>query len=1088
MVVVQLSAMTQLILDRTPKPQYEAPQLDEQQLKVVAHRQGAMRVLAGPGTGKTTTLVAAMAGRLSGPDALAHDQVLGLTFGRRAALDWRAKVTTAVGGGLVPHISTFHSFCYALLRKFTPDVAFETAAKLLSGPEQQVRARIMFEGALADGSITWPQDLVGALGTQGLIEEIRSVMSRTRSHMMEPNDLIALGREVGKPVWEVVGSFMEQYLQVLDGEQALDYAEVIYRAVLLAQENHVREYLLTTYKAIFVDEYQDTDPGQVKLLMSMVNAESSLIVVGDIDQAIYGFRGADETGIRDFVHQFEPIFGNNIQDVVLNTCRRFGSRIRSAATAVIDKQLPAGIPREILHEHRNPTCTSEDSGSIEVVQYDSDGAQAAHIADLIARAHAHDNLAWSEIAVIVRSASVSIAPIYRALVSAGIPVEVAADEIPLHLDPATEPLLNMLKVIDEPKALTADLAMALLTGPIAELDTVDIRRFTRYLRELDRSSDRYARSSGQLIVEVINNPNDLLTINKPELASVINGIMDVGNLIESARTAVKKGATAHEVLWQVWTASNWPERLQNAALGFGPGAQRAHRDLDAICALFDQANRFFVQSGGRGLSVFLDQVSAQEIPAEALADNQVRTNTVRLLTAHRSKGLEWPLVIVAGVQEDLWPDLRMRSTLLQANRIGHKEQLMPETVKDALASERRLFYVALTRAKQRVIVTTVHEEKSENGESPSRFIDDIITALPSVQVHHEAGRPQRTLSADGVIGQLRRVLADKNASVALKHAAANRLARLSATNFSALRHADPQHWWGVLPRTQNEANKPHEPIRLSATSVVNIEECPAQWFLTREVQAVSESQTHLLFGTILHSIAQGLTTGEIAQDIDVIDEQLDSLWQSVGYESNWQAQQERDEAHKASVRLLNWFKANSTVHSIAESSLALVSDMSMTLPDGTVRTINVRISGSADRIQFNADGVLVYDYKTGKKALSGKELETNLQLALYSYVIEHGTYTDGDVVTELPDDVNVIGAAQINLRNSAKDQVDMPQISQVAAGQHDAKSDVSLNDRLVTAAGIVLDERYEARFDEQRCRMCSVRMLCPANSEGQQVV
>ena len=1083
----EIGAMTQIILDRTPKPAYVPPVLDEQQQQVVDHRRGAMRVLAGPGTGKTTTLVAAMAGRLVGPDALKPDQVLGLTFGRRAALDWRAKVTTAVGGGLVPHVSTFHSFCYALLRKFAPDTAFETAVKLLSGPEQQVRARTMFEYALADGTITWPEDLAGAISTQGLIEEIRSVMYRARSHMMEPSDLVALGQQVGRPTWEIVGQFMEQYLQTLDGEQAMDYAEVIYRAFLLAEKQHVRSYLLETYKAIFVDEYQDADPGQVELLKAMVNADTSLIVVGDIDQAIYGFRGADEKGIRDFRDQFEPIFGSNIDDVVLSTCRRFGTQIRSAATAVLGEQTPSGISKQVMHEHRNPRCTSPEPGIIDVIQYDSDGAQAAHISDLLARAHAHDGLAWSDMAVIVRSAVVSAAPIYRALVSAGIPVEVARDEIPIHLDPATEPLMTMLGVIDKPSSLNPESAMNILTGPLGQLDTVDIRRFARFLRDQERAEDKYPRSSGELIVDAINQSDDLLIINQPIHRNVVKGIMQIGSLIRDARESVKKGATAHEILWLVWRNTNWPDRLQNAALGHGASAQRAHRDLDAICALFDQANRFVSRGGALGISVFLSEIQAQEIPAEALADNQVRSDTVRLLTAHRAKGLEWPLVVVAGVQEDLWPDLRLRSTLLQATRIGKKEELMPETVKEALANERRLFYVAITRAKQRLVITSVQEGKEESGEIPSRFIGDITKAMPSVKLLHQSGRPSHSLSSDGIVGSLRRALADPKSSTQLKNAAANRLAKLASSGFSILQSANPENWWGVLPRTTNEQRSPQEPIRLSASKINDIEKCPARWFLTREVQAVSESQTHLVFGNILHSIAQGIATGEIASDIAVIDETIGHLWSNVGYEAPWEAQQEQQVAHDASVRLLNWMQANADVHSVAESSLLLEKNFTMENSDGTDRTINVRITGSADRIQFNVDGVMIYDYKTTKSPDKGKKLETNLQLALYCYLVEHGTYQDNGASVRLEPDQSVTGAAHINLRAFETSNKDLPLIGQVASGTHDAKSEISLNDRIVQAAAIVLDERYETRPDEQYCEKCPVQMLCPAVPQGKQV-
>jgi len=1085
--MVKWTPMTELILDRTRAQPYVPKALDADQLIVVNHRRGALRVLAGPGTGKTTTLVAAMADRLVGENKLNPENVLGLTFGRRAALDWRAKVTLAVGGGLVPSVSTFHSFCYGILRKYDPLAAAEMGLRLLSGPEQQVRVRELLRGALEDGKFALPQELHGAADTRGLIEEVRAVMSRTRSHLMDPQDLVELGRSTNRPMWELIGNFMEIYLQSVDSEQALDYAEVIYRAhLLLKEQEHVALELQNQYRAIFVDEYQDTDPGQVALLKLLVTADTTLTVVGDVDQAIYSFRGADESGIRNFAQDFAPIYGADINDsVALRTCRRFGANIRNAASAVIGKHLPAGFSYDLMNQHRALQCLS-DGGEIEVLTYDSDGAQAAHIANLIARAHAEDNYAFSDIAVIVRSATTSIAPIYRALVAAGIPVEVAADEIPLHLDPASAPLMQLLEVIAKPKSLTAQVATAIATGPIGQIDAVDLRRFTQHLRKGDRAPDRVPRQSGELLVDAINNYGDLIVINEPRHKKVIDSLMRIGALIADCRIAISKGATAHDVLWQVWQGSNWPTQLIQQALGQGAAAGRANRDLDAICSLFDQANRFVAQNRSLGVRVFLDEISAQEIPAEALADNQVRSNTVRILTAHRAKGLEWPLVIVAGVQEELWPDLRLRQTLLQADRIGDKTELMPTTLREALVAERRLFYVALTRAMQRVVVTAVFEDRSEQGEVPSRFIDDIRLSGATLTARHDAGRPARALSADSIVAQLRRTLADPSCSAALRQLAASRLAKLAATDYLALRTADPDNWWGILPSTVNELNKPAEPVSLSATKIKSIEECPAQWFLTREVEAVAKTQNHMVFGVILHSIAQGLQMGELKPDLDVIDEQLDKVWQAMPYEAAWVSANERAQAHTAAERLLNWFKANADVRSIAESTLELRTKLEVVNPDGSTRDIEVQISGSADRVQFNADGIVVYDYKTGRSRASN--INKNVQLALYSYLIESGTFSDGERKFTLEPGDKVTGGALINLRIEDKTAPGMPDIQQVANGTHDSKNDIPLIERISTAAAIVLDEQYEARPSERVCNMCSVKMLCPAKSEGRPVL
>ena len=1079
--------MTDLILDRTKPEPYQAKPLDPEQLKVVEHRKGAMRVLAGPGTGKTTTLVSAMAARLTGPEKLNPDNVLGLTFGRRAALDWRAKVTLAVGGGLIPQVSTFHSFCYGLLRKYQPEEAADSALRLLSGPEQQVRVRELFLGALSDGTLSLPLELEEAAQTKGLIEELRAVMSRTRSHLMEPTNLAALGKQVGRPMWELVGQFFETYLQSIESENALDYAEVIFRAEELLRNNpDIATKVQSQYRAIFVDEYQDTDPGQVALLKLLVTADTTLVVVGDVDQAIYGFRGADETGIRDFVDHFSEIYGNNIvANISLATCRRFGANIRNAAQAIISENIPAKFSVDLITAHRTLNCPSE-GGKIGLLTFDSEGAQAAHIANLISRAKAKESFNWSEIAVIVRSASNSIPVIYRALVAAGIPVEVAADEMPLHRDPATAPLIQFLEVIARPSRLTPDVAITLATGPIGQIDSVDLRRFMHALRKADKSAEKVARPSGQLLVSVINDYHDLLANTNPRDQKIVEKLFQIGKLIDQARVASKSGSTAHEILWQIWQHSDWPERLLQKALGHGSEAARANRDLDAICSLFDQANRFVGQNRALGIHVFLEEILAQEIPAEALADNQVRSDNVRILTAHRAKGLEWPLVIVAGVQEDLWPDLRRRQTLLQADLIGKDEQLMPTTTNEILVSERRLFYVALTRAMQQVIVTAVSEDQKDDGQAPSRFMDELRASGAVITEERLSGRPERALTPDGLVAGLRRILASSDSSPALKQAVAVRLAKLANSGFSSLRSADPDNWWGILPRTENSTVKPLEPVSLSTSKVTSIEECPARWFLTREVSAVAETANHLVFGTILHSIAQGLQRGEVSPDISAINKELEKIWPAMPYEAPWIADSELTSAKDAAGRLLNWFKANADVRSIAESTLEYATTFQVTNESGQTRDISVAISGSADRVQFNANGVVVFDYKTGKSKATN--IAKNLQLALYAYLLENGTYSEQERKLTLDEGETVAAGALINLRLEDPATPGLPLVQQVANGTHDKKNAVPLVERLAQAGAIVLDERYEARVEKKICDYCAVRMLCPAQSEGRQVL
>ena len=1079
--------MTRLILDRTPASPYVAPILDDDQLRVVNHRRGAMRVLAGPGTGKTTTLVAAMAARLTGPDALHPNQVLGLTFGRRAAIDWRDQVTAAVGGGVVPRVSTFHSFCYELVRQFQSDDAYVSATRLLSGPEQQVRSRQLFADAIADQRLNWPEDLMAAVGTRGLAEEIRAVMSRARSHIMDPQDLVDLGNSTGRQTWASIGVFMDEYLDVLDAEGVLDYSELIHRAVLLSHRPDVQEFLHKTFSAIYVDEYQDTDPGQVSLLKAMVNANSALVVVGDVDQAIYGFRGADEAGIRKFEQEFESVFSNPVENVVLSTCRRFGSEIRAAASAVIGDRVPVGFNSDDIEKHRNPKCVSENLGDLKIKTFDSPGAEASHIADIIARAHANQDLQWSDFAVIVRSAMVSIPTIYRAFVAAGIPVEVAADEIPLHQDPAVSPLVTALRIIDNPKFATVDVVADLLSGPLATIDPVDLRRFGSYLRKKDRTSDRAPRPALVLIGESLLDPTLLLDVPPGRHDSVVSAIQKIGTVLIEARKLMQSGASPHEVLWSIWQGTDWPVRLQQQALGFGTQSTRAHRDLDAICSLFDLANRFVARGRGKDLTNFLDEIEAQEIPAEALAENDVRNDSVRLLTAHRSKGLQWKYVVVAGAQEELWPDLRQHQTLLQSDRIGPNIELMPLTMRELLAQERRLFYVALTRAMQTLLITATDTSVRDDGVSPTRFVTDIVQAMPHVAVTHISGRPKRPLSPEGVIANLRRTLSSPDTSEALKLAAANQLAQLSQLDGNLFFHADPDKWWGVLGQTRNQ-NPISSQVSISASGITAIEKCPAQWFLERKLNALSQSATPMVFGNALHAIAQGLSSGELEHDLSAIDDQLDRLWPGMGYEAAWESARERNAAHDASVRLLTWMLAHRDQASITESALSWKTTVDVETSDGDTREVEIAIAGRADRIEFTEDGIMIFDFKTSKESKKGKDLLKDVQLALYAYLLEHGNYTKDDVVVSREPDQEVKGAALVQLRVGEKDNPDLALVQQVSPDTHDENSPISLTQRMGQAALVVLDERYEARYDDQDCKSCKVRMLCPAAPEGKQVL
>ncbi len=263
-------------------------------------------------------------------------------------------------------------------------------------------------------------------------------------------------------------------------------------------------------------------------------------------------------------------------------------------------------------------------------------------------------------AVLVRSGRTSIPGLRRALGAAGVPVEVAGDDVPLVRDPAVLPMLDALRAVlnldnedrDHVEYVDPGRAEALLTGPLGGLDAGDVRRLARALRvrekEQTHASGKPARPSRELLRAAVVEPGFLDGLSEPAAtrAAALHA------LLVRARAELEDGATAEQVLWTLWSGTSWPQRLRRSVAVGGGAARRANRDLDSVVALFDAAARAEEQRDHVGVRNFLATLVAQQIPADTLSERGVRGAAVRLLTAHRSKGLEWRLVVVAHVQAE----------------------------------------------------------------------------------------------------------------------------------------------------------------------------------------------------------------------------------------------------------------------------------------------------------------------------------------------------------------------------------------------------------------------------------------------------
>ena len=1055
-----------------PAPRAAVPSLDEHQRRVVDHPGGPLLVLAGPGTGKTTTLVEAIVDRIEAR-AARPDQVLALTFSRKAAEQLRDRVTARLGRTTGAALSsTFHSFAYGLIREFSPADLYEQPLRLLSAPEQDVVLREL----LADHpeSVRWPDSLRRALGTRGFAREVEAVLSRAREKGLDGAQLAELGRAEDLPEFVAAGVFLEQYLTVLDSQGATDYADLIRRATLEAEAH--RELLRDRFRHVFVDEYQDTDPGQVALLRALAGEGRDLVVVGDPHQSIYGFRGADVRGILEFPTAFPRLDARPADVVALRTTRRFGPRILLASQRVAGRLgLPGTIDEQAREAFLRPEAAAgpHGDGLVRVLTFDTDRAEAEHLADLLRRAHLEDGIGWDDMAVLVRSGRSTIPSLRRALGAAGVPVEVAADELPLVRDPAVAPLLEALRAVlnldnddpDDIDHLDPARAEGLLTSPLGGLDAGDVRRLGRSLRvrekELAHAEARSPRASKELLREAVVDATVLAGIDGPE----VERARALAGLLLRTRAQFEAGATAEELLWTLWSATSWPTRLRRAAESGGGAARRAHRDLDAICALFEMAARAEEKRDHVGVRSFLATLVAQQIPADTLADKGARGAAVRLLTAHRSKGLEWRLVVVAHVQHEGWPDLRRRATLLQADRIGPSGPdglgtlVPPVSTRELLMEERRLFYVACTRARERLVVTAV-DSGEEDGESPSRFLAEL-----GVNVQRIVGRPKRPLSLAGLVAELRRTVADPSTTPALREAAARRLARLSGE----VPMADPASWWGT--RAASLATRPlvasEEPVIISATMLEKIMTCPMQWFLEREAGGQAPAHQSANLGQLMHALAERVATGELPSDdgaIDVLMEHVDRVWDRLDFRTPWSKAIEYDRVRAALGRFLEWHRGNRRTLHATEAGFTTEVEVG----DGD----RVVLRGYADRLEIDQDGdLVVVDLKTGRRPPSGPEVQRNTQLALYQYALDNGA-VDGFVAggAEL---------VQLGLLDGGPSAVVQPQDRHLDGGPPRE----ALRAALAVTAQRVRSEEFPAIAGEH-CRACSFLSLCPAKGAG----
>ncbi|MEU8260095.1 ATP-dependent DNA helicase [Micromonospora sp. NPDC048999] len=1110
---------------------------DAGQVEVVAHTAGPMLVVGGPGTGKTSTLVEAVAARVA--EGVDPERILVLTFNRRGATDLRHRIEARIAGAGQPQgsgrragstaprparvvreplVRTFPAYAFGLLRRAAAERG-EPSPRLLTGPEQDLIIRELLDVVgeePGDDPVGWPEDLRPALRTRAFAQQLRDLLMRAAERGVGPVELARLGEKLGRADWPAAARFLREYVAVLAlrdvsnrGSVAYDPAELVRAATgMLLDDPELLAAERRRLAHVYVDELADTDPAQLDLLGVIAGGGKPLVAFADPDSSTYAFRGADPAGVTTFPHRFRTASGAPAAQVVLTTSFRAGSELL-AATARLDRRLrgPAA------HRRLRP-LPDAPPGTVEVRTFRSATSESAWLAHALREAHLLDGVPWSRMAVLVRSTGRQLPSLRRALHTAGVPTVVHGEDLPLHLQPGVAPLLLLLRCALEPDRLDEEAAVALLHSPLGGADPLAERRLRQGLRALALAAgDR--RPSGELIVEALRDPAELAVIERRWAAPA----QAVAHLLAIARQAAATPAgTVEDVLWAVWRESGLGERWAGAitrgraATGEHETAQRwraeaADRDLDAVLVLFDAAARFTDRLPGARTEVFLDHVLGQDLPADTLAASADRGEAVRLLTAHAAKGLEWDLVAIAGMQEGVWPDLRLRGSLLGSERLvdvlagradgmGVRAALVGQT-SALLDEERRLFHVAVSRARRRLLVTAVASATvggDDHEEQPSRFLHELGATEPPTaggpapqptgpgaaapddgpvptgdeEPSDEATAvlpvtlPPRGLTLSALVAELRTAVVDPAAPSTRRRAAAAELARLAAAGVPG---AHPDEWWGLRGLSDDRPLIDEgEPVRVTPSAMESALRCSLRWLLERHGGAAPASAAQGV-GNLVHAAA--MLAEDASVDRAALVDYVAARFDAIELAARWLVGPERVRAEAMVDKLLRWLAGN------PRRLLAIEHEFAVRLDDPHRP---VELTGRVDRLEVDAEGrLVVIDLKTGKStAVTEREVAEHPQLGAYQAAVEAGAFA------EFGDESG--GAALVQLGTSAKDAKEQ---TQAAAG---AGPEAGWATALVRRTADTMAAATFAAVANSKCRVCPVRSSCPVSGQGRQVV
>jgi DNA helicase II / ATP-dependent DNA helicase PcrA len=673
-----------------PTPQQEA---------IASHRLTPLRVTAGAGTGKTSTLAERVARQIE-EESLEPEQVLGITFTNKAAGELADKIRSRLGdveAGREVEVTTYHGFAYGLVREFGPLAGIPRSARLVTpGYVRQL---------LRDAIGSSPREHLDLTQAGRIVDRLLSLSSALGDNLLSPDSLNGVGAVALRPARSEIATILQSFQSQKERLGVVDFSDLVRAAhSIVTSHPTIAKRIRQRYRLVLLDEYQDTNPGQRELLLRIFGAGFPVTAVGDSDQTIYEWRGASPENFERFPDHFPTEAGSPAPSLELATCFRSGTKIVDIANDIRSRLTKPGPLPELLPRSDAP------SSSVKTHWLHSSVAEARWIADEILRLHSDEGYAWRDMALLFRKHR-QMATIRDALANADIPVEVASMGGLLEVPEVTD-LHCWLRILGRPD--DAPGLMRILLGSRYRLGMGQLAPLATWVRHKRHDADEEA-AIGWALLEAVDSLDEIDDLDAEARRRLEAFRLEYRSLLELAQ-----GVSLVELCRRVLDRTGAWQEIE--AL---PGAARVSARLN-IHRFLDLAEDWSPLEGGPSLEAFLDHldVLAEDTAASDLDTANISSeDAVVMLTVHRAKGLEWPIVFLPALTTGTFPSnvIRYEDPLTLPEVLPHELRLDRDSLPDLdpddsdsrrsvlraghLEGEWRTAYVAATRAQDSIVAT-----------------------------------------------------------------------------------------------------------------------------------------------------------------------------------------------------------------------------------------------------------------------------------------------------------------------------------------------------------------------------------------------